>query len=146
MTEAICAGDGAGAAACFTPDGIYNDVFYGAFKGAEIADMVENYFHRDGSSFLWDIHSPVEDEGMGYARYVFSYESRLAGHEGRRAVFEGVCYCKLHGGLISEYREIANAATGLAMIGFDDARIARFAHREAAALSERADCAHHVKS
>jgi hypothetical protein len=48
MTRAICAGDGAAAAACFPEQGIYHDAFYGEFAGrAEIAGMVCNFFHRD---------------------------------------------------------------------------------------------------
>ena len=33
MTQAAVAGDGAGVAGCFTADGIYHDVYYGAFRG-----------------------------------------------------------------------------------------------------------------
>ena len=29
MTAAVCRGDGRAAAACFTPDGVYHDGFYG---------------------------------------------------------------------------------------------------------------------
>ena len=52
MIAAACRGDGAGVAACFTPEGVYHDVFYGSFRGpAEIARMIEGHFHRDGSDF-----------------------------------------------------------------------------------------------
>ena len=38
---------------CFTPDGVYHDVFYGAFEGRDrIAEMIRDYFHRDGCNFL----------------------------------------------------------------------------------------------
>ena len=144
MIEAACRGDGAGLAACFAPDGVYHDVFYGSFRGrAEIAHMIEEYFHRDGGEFRWDVHDPVEAEGTGYARYVFSYRSRLKGCEGRRAVFEGVAICRLRGGLIADYREVANAATGLSLMGFDDARLARFVARQAAELTARDEAAAH---
>lgn len=137
MTQAICRGDGPAAAACFTPDGVYHDVFYGSFTGADIARMVERFFHRDGEAFLWELHDPVESGGIGYARYTFSYTSRLQGHVGRRAVFEGVALCRMQDGLISSYHEVANAMTGLALIGFDEISIARFAAKQAEAL--RAD-------
>ena len=145
MIEAACRGDGAGVAACFTPDGVYSDVFYGSFRGrGEIARLIEGHFHRDGSGFRWDIHDPVEAGGTGYARYVFSYRSRLEGCEGRRAVFEGVAICRLRDGLIADYREVANAATGLSLIGFDDARLARFVARQARELTARAEAAGHL--
>lgn len=146
MTEAACRGDGAGVASCFTPDGVYHDVFYGAFRGPEIVGMIEDLFHRDGANFRWDIHDPVDDGETGYARYVFSFDSRLAGHEGNRALFEGVAICRLKDGLIAEYSEVAEASTGLALIGFPEARLARFIARQAAALSDRDEARAHRAS
>ena len=144
MVAAACAGDGQGVAECFAADGVYHDVFYGAFRGRdEIARMIEEHFHRDGGDFRWDLHDPVEAGGVGYVRYVFSYRSRLKGCEGRRAVFEGVAVCRLRDGLIGEYREVANAATGLALMGFDEGRLARFVARQAAELTARGEAAAH---
>lgn len=144
MVAAVERGDGAGVRACFTADGIYHDVFYGSFQGDAIADMIDNYFHRDGCNFKWDIHDPVDDGGTGYARYVFSYESRLEGSKGRRAIFEGVAVCKLEDGLISEYHEIANAATGLHGIGFPPERLARFIGKQTEELKSRSESAGHL--
>ena len=143
MTAAAAAGDGAGVAACFTPDGVYHDVFYGSFQQTEIIDLIEGHFHRDGRDFLWDVHDPVSDGQTGYARYVFSYVSRLKGHEGRRACFEGVAICRLKDGLIADYSEVANAATGLSLMGFDDRRVARFIAREAGHLLARDEAEEH---
>ncbi len=139
MTAAICRGDGAGAAECFTADGVYHDVFYGAFVGPDIARMVTDFFHRDGENFRWDIHAPVADGSVGYARYIFSYDSLLKGHEGRRSVFEGVAVCTLKEGLITSYSEVANSHTGLAMIGFEDARIGRFLQKQVDELRSRSE-------
>lgn len=143
MTDAACRGDGAGVAACFTPDGVYHDVFYGAFQGPAIADMIEGHFHRDGMNFRWDIHHPAETDGVGYARYVFSFDSRLKGHHGRRACFEGVAVCRLQDGLISDYREVAEATTGLSMIGFPEGRLAKFVAKQARDLMDRDEAAAH---
>jgi len=144
MTQAACRGDGAGVAACFTPDGVYHDVFYGAFEGAEIVRLIEEHFHRDGRDFRWDLHDPVEGAGIGYVRYVFSYTSRLPGHEGRRALFEGVAICRLSAGRIAEYREVAEASTGLSLIGFPEARLAKFVARQARALAARDEATGHL--
>lgn len=143
MTAAACCGDGAGVAACFTPDGVYHDVFYGAFQGAEIVDLIEGHFHRDGRDFRWDVHDPVSDGEVGYARYVFSYASRFEGYGKARACFEGVAVCRLKNALIAEYKEVANAATGLSLIGFEDARVAKFITREARDLLARDEAASH---
>ncbi len=144
MTAAVCRGDGAAVAACFTPDGIYHDCFYGAFRGPAIADMVERYFHRDATDFRWDVHAPVSDGRIGYARYVFSYESKMAEAAGRRAVFEGVSICRLRDGLIASYREVANSLVGLACLGFAPERIAKLAAREARELAARPEAARHA--
>ena len=143
MTAAAARGTGAEVAACFTADGVYHDVFYGAQRGrAAIVDMIENRFHGDAADFVWELHDPVTDGTTGYARYTFSYSSRLPGCEGRRAIFEGVAICRLKRGLIAEYREIANVYPALSMLGFADERIARFAARQARELVERAGSRH----
>lgn len=144
FSAAAVAGDGAGFAACFTEDGVYRDVFYGAFRGRErIAFMLEERFHRDGEDFIWDTIDPVASETRGYVRYLFSYRSKLPEAAGRRSVFEGVACCKLRDGLIAEYDEVANAAAGLAMIGFDEARLARFVAKQGEDLRERPGAARH---
>jgi len=146
MAGAAMRGDAAGVAACFTEDGIYHDVFYGSFTGhAAIIDMIENHFHRDAEDFRWDMHDPVEQRDRGYARYIFSYRSRLPDCEGRRAMFEGVALCRLRDGLIADYTEIANVATGLSMLGFSDARLAKFAARQARDLSARDEAKDHTE-
>ena len=56
FTATVRRGDGAAFSGLFTEDGVYDDVFYGVFKGREaIASMLEDYFHRDGENFLWRI-------------------------------------------------------------------------------------------
>ncbi len=146
MTTAAAEGRGADVAACFTPDGVYHDVFYGDFQGPEaIIDLIENHFHRDAEAFRWDVHDPAETESVGYTRYTFSYQSKLAGCEGKRGAFEGVAICQLRNGLIADYSEIANAATGLRMIGFGAEGVAKFVDREAAHLMARDEMAAHRK-
>ena len=142
LTQAACRGDGAAAAACFTADGIYHDCFYGAFQGAAIVGMIDR-FHRDARDFRWDLHDIVDDGRIGYARYVFSYESILPGSEGRRALFEGVSICELRDGRLASYREVANAAVGLHSLGFAPARIVKLLEREARELAGRAESAGH---
>lgn len=143
MTKAAVLGDGAGVRACFTPHGVYHDCFYGVFAGDAIADMVENYFHRDAGKFIWDIHDPVCDGKIGYARYVFSFESKLPAAAARRAGFEGVAICELEDGKLKSYREVANALVGLQCLGFSPERLAKLAQREATAFFARDEAVHH---
>ena len=139
------AGDGAAFAALFAEDGVYHDVFYGAFQGrARIAAMLTDWFHRDARDFRWDMHQPVFDGTTLYARYVFSFTSKLAGAEGRRAMFEGVSIMTIRDGLIADYREVANPGPGLLDLGFPAERVAKILTREGAALKARPEAERHL--
>jgi len=142
--NAVEAGNGAAFARLFTEDGVYHDVFYGSFAGRErIAAMLDKRFHRDAEEFRWDMHQPVFDGTTLYARYLFSFRSKLPGAQGRRAMFEGVSIMTIRDGLIAEYREVANTAPGLVDLGFAPERIARLATREGEALRDRPEAARH---
>ncbi|MGD8808597.1 MAG: nuclear transport factor 2 family protein [Gammaproteobacteria bacterium] len=144
FANAAVAGDGARFAGLFTEDGVYHDVFYGEFRGrAAIADMLENRFHRDAGNFRWDMHDPVRGGDIGYVRYVFSYDSKLEGCEGRRGMFEGVSILRLDGDLIRDYREVANVGPGLVALGFAPDRIARILGRAARDLAARDEAGGH---
>lgn len=130
MTRAICAGDGAGAAACFTADGAYHDGFYGEFTGrAAIARMVTDFFHRDARTFDWTLRDALSDGRIGFARYDFRYLSKVPGCEGRAAGFSGISFCELEGGLIRRYAEEFDRAPVLARLGFSDERIVKSVRR-----------------
>ena len=145
MVLAVERGDANGVAVCFAPDGIYHDVFYGDFQGREqIADMIENYFCRDASDFRWDIHDAVEQGGIGYARYVFSYLPKGDATANGRTMFEGVALCRMQDGLIADYREIANAAVGLQGMGFPPERLAKFVAKQGTELRARDESARHI--
>jgi len=126
MTQAICRGDGAAAADCFAPDGTYHDGFYGEFRGrGAIREMIEGLFHRDARDFVWRLEDVVFDGRVGYARYDFSYVSRLAGAEGRRVGFVGISRCRLRDGLIERYDEAFDRGPVLVQLGFPPERIAK---------------------
>jgi uncharacterized protein (TIGR02246 family) len=133
MTQAICGGDGAAAAACFVPDGVYHDGFYGAFRGREaIRDMVENHFHANARDFAWTLSDALSDGSIAYARYDFSYTSRIAGSEGVRVYFAGISHVRLKDGLISHYGEVFDRGAALAQMNFPPERIAKSLARWAA--------------
>jgi len=126
MSQAICRGDGAAAAACFTADGSYHDGFYGEFRGREaIRDMVENHFHANARDFSWTLSDALSDGGLAYARYDFSYVSKIAGSEGKRIFFSGISQVRLKDGLIAHYGEIFDRGVALAQMNFAPERIAK---------------------
>ena len=148
LASAASKGDGAGVADLFSDNGEYHDVFYGTFKGrAAIQDMIDNHFHRDAEDFLWDMHDPVCLNGIGYARYVFSYRSKLPDCAGRRGMFEGVAILRYNAdGKIEDYKEVAESGVGLSLLGFSAERIARFISREAEALRSRPESSAHIRA
>ena len=138
MTRAICRGDGAAAAACFVPAGIYHDGFYGEFRGRDaIRGMVENHFHANARDFSWKLSDALSNGSLAYARYYFSYVSKIPGSEGVRVHFSGISQVRLENGLIVHYGEMFDRGVALAQMNFPPERIAkslkRWAEEEKAA-------------
>ena len=148
FTTAVERRDGKAFAQLFAEDGVYDDVFYGAFKGrARIAEMIDDWFHRTAREFRWDMFRPVTDGTTLYAYYTFSYISTLpeaGGKEGgKRVGFDGVSIMTLRDGQIVLYREVANSAMGLLDIGFAPERVAKILNKEAAMIRARPEWARH---
>lgn len=149
MLKAFCSAverrDGKAFAELFTEEGVYHDVFYGAFRGrAKIAEMIDDWFYRTARDFRWEMFRPVSDGTMLYAYYTFSYVSTLPEAKGKRVGFDGVSIMRLEGGKIAEYREVANSAIGLLEIGFAPERVAKILDKEAKEIKARPEWARHV--
>jgi ketosteroid isomerase-like protein len=143
--DAVEQRNGKAFAELFTQDGVYHDVFYGAFKGrAEIAKMIDDVFYRTATDFRWDMHAPVSDGQTLYARYTFSYRSTLPEAKGARAMFEGVAIITLRDGKIAEYHEVANTAPAFIEMNFAPERIARIFAKQGVALKARPEMARHL--
>jgi hypothetical protein len=140
FAAAVVANDGAGLAELFTPDGVYDDGFFGAHRGhAAIAAMLQR-FHDTGCDYRWDFLDPVCDGPIGYARFRFRYLSRLPGCEGRPVVFEGMSQFRFAAnGLIGHYSEVFDRGVALVQLGFSGERIRRILERAAAEIV-RASC------
>jgi ketosteroid isomerase-like protein len=145
--DAVERRDGKAFAALFTEDGVYHDVFYGAFKGrAKIAELIDDWFYRTASDFRWDMHAPVSDGETLYARYTFSYRSNLPEAKGARVMFEGVSIMTLRNGEIADYHEVANTAPAFVDMNFVPERIAKIAAKQGAELKARPEMARHLKN
>ena len=144
--DAVERRDGKAFADLFTEDGVYHDVFYGAFEGRErIAALIDDWFYRTATDFRWDAHAPVSDGETLYARYTFSYRSILPEAKGARAMFEGVAIMTLRGDKIASYHEIANTATGFVDMNFAPERIAKIVARQGAALKALPEMKRHLE-
>jgi ketosteroid isomerase-like protein len=143
--DAVERRDGAAFAALFTEDGVYHDVFYGAYAGrARIAEMIDDWFYRTATDFRWDMHDPVSDGKTLYARYTFSYRSLLPEASGARVMFEGVAVMTLHDGMIAGYHEVANTAPGFVDMNFAPERIVKIVAKQGAALKARPEMKRHL--
>jgi uncharacterized protein (TIGR02246 family) len=133
MTQSICRGDGAAAAACFVPDGIYHDGFYGEFHGREaIRAMVEQHFHANARDFSWKVSDALSDGKLAYARYAFAYTSKISDSAGKRVFFSGIAQVRLRDDLIAHYGEVFDRGIALAQMNFAPERIAKSLARWAA--------------
>src|SRR3954467_10867230 len=143
--DAVEQRDGKAFAALFTEDGVYHDVFYGAFRGrAKIAEMIDDWFYRTATDFRWDMHAPVSDGATLYARYTFSYRSTLPEANGARVMFEGVAIMKLRDGKILRYHEVANTAPAFVDMNFAPERIAKIFAKQGAELKARPEMRRHL--
>jgi ketosteroid isomerase-like protein len=143
--DAVERRNGNALAELFTEDGVYHDVFYGAFEGrAKIAELIDDWFYRTATDFRWDMHDPVSDGETLYARYTFSYRSILPEAKGARVMFEGVAIMKLRDGKIASYHEVANTATGFVDMNFAPERIVKIVAKQGAALKARPEMKRHL--
>ncbi|MBB4379392.1 SnoaL-like domain-containing protein [Bradyrhizobium sp. Rc3b] len=143
--DAVEQRNGKAFAELFTEDGVYHDVFYGAFAGREkIAELIDDWFYRTATDFRWDMHDPVTDGTTLYARYTFSYRSILPEAGGARAMFEGVAIMTLNGGKIVSYHEVANTAPAFIDLKFAPERIAKIVAKQGAALKARPEMQRHL--
>ena len=129
----------------FTEDGVYHDVFYGAFRGRQkIAEMIDDWFYRTARDFRWEMFRPVSDGRTLYAYYTFSYVSTLPEAQGKRVGFEGVSIMSLKDGRIAQYREVANVGPGFVDMGFAPERIAKILGKESAQLKKQPEWQRHL--
>ncbi|MCW5748152.1 MAG: nuclear transport factor 2 family protein [Alphaproteobacteria bacterium] len=143
--EAVEKRDGKRFATLFAEDGVYHDLFYGAFQGrTRIAEMIDDWFHRTARDFRWDMHDPVSDGHRLYAYYTFSYVSTLPEAQGRRVGFEGVAMMTLRDGLITEYREVANVGPAFVALGFAPERVSKILAKEGAELQKAPRMKRHI--
>jgi len=92
----------------------------------------------------WDMHDPVCDGRILYARYTISYMSLLPEAGGKRAMFEGVAIMRLRDGRIADYREVANTGPGFVDMNFAPERIVKILRRQGDALKARPELARHL--
>ena len=123
FAKAVAANDGTAFSALFTEDGVYDDGFFGEYKGRKPIAAMLQHFHDTGSNYRWDFFDALSDGQQAYARYRFSYASGMAGAEGKPVVFEGTSHFIFRDGLIARYEENFDRGMALAQQDFAAERI-----------------------
>ena len=145
FAQAVQTNHGRHLAMLFTEDGVYEDGFFGAHSGrAAIIAMLQR-FHGTGSSYLWEFVDPVSDGVVGYARFRFSYTSRLPESRGRPVLFEGISCFRFRRDLIAHYSEIFDRGVALAQLDFPAERIRRILQKAAAAQNQLPEARRHLE-
>ena len=145
FTSAVEARDGERFAQLFTPEGTYDDIFYGLHRGrASIARMINEQFYEYADDFRWDMIDPVREGDMIYARCVFSYVSHMPGAAKPRIVMESVSMLKLKDGLIGAYTEVVNNGPALVELGLSPEHVVKIMARQTRALKARDEAKRHV--
>jgi hypothetical protein len=144
FAAAAASGNGEALADLFTPDGTYDDYFFGPHTGREGLKTMLAHFAEGGCDFRWEFHDPVRSGDLGYAGYRFSYNSTQAEANGARVVFDGIGRFDLEGDLIRRYSEVFDRGMALAQQTYAPERVCRIALRYAAALKTRPEWKGHL--
>jgi hypothetical protein len=145
FADAVQANHGQCLAMLFTEDGVYEDGFFGSHTGrAAITAMLLQCFHDTGSSYFWEFMDPVSDGAIGYARFRFSYASRLPESMGRAVLFEGISCFRFRGELIARYSEAFDRGVALVQLDFPAERIRRILEKAAASQNQLPEARRHL--
>src|SRR5581483_4003988 len=144
FAAAIIANDGTGLAALFTEDGTYDDGFFGAHTGRPAIGQMLQRFHDTGRDYRWDWSEPLSGDRIAYARWRFSYASRLPGSEGKPVMFEGISRFLFRDGLIAHYAEAFDRGVALVQLAMPPDRIARVLGKAAAAQNAAPEARAHL--
>jgi len=144
FSAAVCANDGAGMGLLFTPDGVYADELFGAHKGRPAIAAMLQRFHDTGRDYRWEFVDPLCAGMTGYARFRFSFASRLPECDGRPVVFEGISQFRFEGGLIARYSEAFDRGVALVQLGFPAERIRRILEKAADSLAATREARPHL--
>ena len=140
----MVANDGAELAGLFTDDGVYEDCFFGAHQGRDEIIAMLARFHATGTGYRWDFFDPLADGRIGYARWRFSYASKMPGAEGKPVVFEGTSLFAFRGERIARYSEAFDRGVALVQQDFPAERLKKILLKAAQAQNATAECREHL--
>ena len=143
FAAAAASGNGDALADLFTPDGTYDDYFFGPSTGREAIKAMLAHFAEGGRNFRWEFFDPAVAGNIGYASYRFSFEATRPEAKGARVAFDGVGRFDLEGGRIKRYSEVFDRGMALAQQAFEPERLRKIGLKYASALKARPEWARH---
>ena len=118
LTQSVCNNDGESLSNLFADNGVYHDYIYGTFKGKKnIKLMLNNYFHRDAKNFFWEMSHHIFREDIGYAKYMFTFTSKIPEYLGKIVVVSGISFFRFKFNSIVEYSESVNGGIAMVQLG-----------------------------
>lgn len=146
FSRAVASGDGKALANLFTPNGVYDDYFFGPHRGAEAIEDMLARFYDGGEDYHWEFFDALSDAAGGYARYRFSYQSKAPSAHGRRVLFEGMSRFLFEGERIASYAEVFDRGVALAQQDYDASRLKKILVKYADALHATDGAAMHLST
>jgi ketosteroid isomerase-like protein len=144
FAAAAASGNGDALADLFTPDGTYDDYFFGPHSGRDAIKAMLAHFAEGGRNFRWEFLDPVRSGDLGYAGYRFSYDSTHPAADGARVVLDGIGRFDLEGDRIRRYSEVFDRGMALAQQEYAPERLHKILLRYAAALKALPEWAKHM--
>jgi hypothetical protein len=145
FAAAAASGNGDALASLFTPDGTYDDYFFGPSTGSAAIKKMLAHFAEGGANFRWEFFDPALTGDLGYASYRFSFDSLRPEAKGARVAFDGIGRFELEGGRIRRYSEVFDRGMALAQQEFEPERLRRIGLKYATALKARPEWAPHTR-
>lgn len=144
FAASAAAGDADALADLFTPEGIYDDYFFGPCRGRAAIKQMLAHFAEGGRDFRWQFYDPVVCGEIGYASYRFSFSSTRPEAKGARVTFDGIGRFDLDGDRIKRYSEVFDRGMALAQQAFEPERLRKIALKYASTLKSRPEWAAHL--
>ena len=144
FAAAAAGGDADALADLFTPEGSYDDYFFGPCSGRQGIKQMLAHFAEGGRNFRWEFYDPVIAGQIGYASYRFSFEFTRPEAKGTRVTFDGIGRFDLDGDRIQRYSEVFDRGMALAQQAFEPERLRKIELKYANALKSRPEWAAHL--
>lgn len=144
FAAAATSGNGDALADLFTPQGTYDDYFFGPNTGRDAIKTMLAHFADGGRDFRWEFFDPVAGDSLAYASYRFSFTSTRPEAKDARVAFDGIARFDLEGGRIRRYSEVFDRGMALAQQEFEPERLRKIGLKYAGGLKARQEWKAHL--